>query len=1000
MDRRSFCISVMVTLFLTVVPVWAQATGTIDGTVYDKSGAVVPGAQITVTNVNTNLARRVHSDGAGKYTVPFLPVGLYKVLAEKEGFAGALKQNVELQVNTTVQVNAEMAVRSSTEQVHVTAEQTLVQSTSTTLVQVVDQKRIEDLPLNGRNVLQLIAVNAGVSTEKAGGGTTQIQTLGGYAVTTAINGSRGTGTNYVLDNGDNNDSYTNISLPFPNPDAVQEFSIQTSTFDAQYGRGVGGVVNVVTRSGTNDLHGSMFEYLRNYELNAANFFSGRDAIKRNQFGFSVGGPLILPKLYKGKDRTFLFGSYQGTRQRTATPGALRNTPSEAMKRGDFSEWLRPDGAGAIHDPLAPAQYFPGNIIPTARFDPTARKLLDYLPASAVGSSYQYRFGTPVQIDTDNQMILRMDHQFSPKQRLSFRTFYIWVDSPWSYAPGNLYFVAAGQKGYSQNSTVNHTYVISSRWLNDFTASMNTTESNSFPPQELGAVTLQALGARVKTLPDQPYMILNITGWSQVTLGQGYTQVQKNYQYADTVSYATGRHNFKAGIDFRRYSLDKTAPFQSGGVAGFNGQLWSDRGKQNAGNAFAELILGTASSWAQRTGWSELLTANYIALFAQEDIRLTPRLTANLGLRWDPRFDFSERDGKQMTFIPGTKSERFPNAFTGLQFLGDPNVKDAVLQPDRNNLAPRLGLAYQLTPRTVVRTAYGIFYDQLMGVANNRIGSGEPFIRSVSLNGPVKLSDPYNGRPILDPTPLVPDKSFAFTPYSTWAVLSKYMPSSYVQNWNLIVERQILANLLLRAGYVGSKGTHLLQSAEINPAVYGPGSTVSNVDQRRIYQPIGGLQLATDSAYSSYHSLQVTVQKRWSHGFTILGNYTWSKSIDPLSSSNANGSGTGPDPYNYGRNRGLSDFDVAHRLVVSGLWELPTLRNRGMLTRQILGGWQNNYIFSVQTGAPMTVASGVDNALVGVGANFADLTGVDWRQPDGRSKAQQISNWFNPAAFRV
>ena len=262
-----------------------------------------------------------------------------------------------------------------------TASATMIQTTATNLVQVVDERRIVDLPLNGRNVLQLMTLSSGVSDRGAQGSTLQINTLAGgnYHVPVSINGSRGNATNFLLDNADNNDGYTNIAEPYPNPDAVQEFSVQTSTFDAQYGRGVGGVVNVVTRSGTNQVHGTAFNFFRNGKMNAANFFSGRDALKRNQFGATVGGPVVIPGLYNGKDRTFIFASYQGTRQRVATPAVVRTAPSQAMKEGDLSAFLGANGVGAIRDPLSPGTYFPNNRIPVSRFDPVSAKLLNYIP---------------------------------------------------------------------------------------------------------------------------------------------------------------------------------------------------------------------------------------------------------------------------------------------------------------------------------------------------------------------------------------------------------------------------------------------------------------------------------------------------------------------------------------------------------------------------------------------------------------------------------------------
>jgi hypothetical protein len=985
---------------LTLAPMaFGQAAGTITGTVYDKSGAVIPEAQITVTNTGTGLVRQVSADNSGQFVANLLPVGVYDVRVEKAGFNNTIRQGIALQVNTTVQLSIDLDVRSAAEQVTVTGQAELVQSTSTTLVQVVDQRRIEDLPLNGRNVLQLMTLNAGVTTERAGAGTAQIQNVGG-AVAASINGSRGTGTNFLLDNGEHNDSFTNVGLPFPNPDAVQEFSIQASTFDAQYGRGVGGVVNVATKSGTNDLHGSLFEYLRNYKMNAANFFSGRDTLKRNQFGGSFGGPVVVPGLYNGKNKTFFFVAYQGTRTRTSTPAALRNSPTDAMKSGNFSEWLRPNGQGAIRDPLNPSMTFPNNIIPASRLSPVSQRMVALMPSSAPGANYQIRISTPTTRESENQWMTRGDHQLSDSQRLSVRYFRNGGESPWTYAPDNLYFFAAGQDALVQSATANHSYIISPRLINDFNFTYSRVASNSFPPEEFHQFTFGGFGANVKTPPDQPYMVTNITGWSGVNLGQGYTQWQKNYEFANTVSYATGRHNLRVGGNYRRYSLDKTAPFQAGGTATFNGQMFSNPGQVNAGNAFGEFMMGKLSNWAQRSQWSELLTNNYLALFVQEDMRITSRLTANLGLRWDPRFDFKERDGKQMTFIPGRRSTRFPNSFPGIVFYGDEGLESTVTKTDWFNLAPRVGLAYQLTPKTVVRSAYGIFYDQPQSIINNRVGSGEPFIRLFTIIGPLDLANPYGSAEPLDPSPLLPDPNFVFSDYTTWALPSTDMPSQYMQNWNLILERQIHNDLLVRAGYVGSKGTRLLMGAEINPAIFRAGANASNVNQRRIYQPIGGLQLATNNAWSNYHSLQLTLQKRWSKGFTLLGNYTWSKSIDPLSASSGTGHNTGPDPFDYNRNAGPSDFDLRHRFVASGMWELPSLQGRPVWLKAIAGGWQNNFIFTAQTGTPTTIVSGVDNNFSGVGGQFADLTGVDWRLPDGRSKAEQITQWFNPAAFRA
>ncbi len=988
----------LVAVVLSAPRLDAQATGTIHGTAFDASGAVVPDVVVTATNVNTNLARRVTSDSVGQYVIPLLPVGDYSVRVERPGFASFLQTGIRLQVNTDVEVNARLELRATAEQVMVNANTTLVQTTTSALVQVVDERRIADLPLNGRNVLQLMALNAGIADRGAQGGTIQVNTFGNgqFHVPVSINGSRGNATNFLLDNADNNDGFTNIAEPYPNPDAVQEFSIQSSSFDAQYGRGVGGVVNIVTRSGTNQIHGTAFDYLRNNKLNAGNFFSGKDALKRNQYGATFGGPVILPKLYNGKDRTFIFAAYQGTRQRVATPGLLRTAPSEAMKQGDLSAWLRPDGTGAIHDPSAPTQYFPGNRIPASRFDPVSAKVLGYIPSTA-DPTFQLRFGTPTRKIDDDQMTLRLDHSFSDRQRVSARYFLTSFDRPWVFIPTNLLFVENGQYGHAHSITVNHTYGLA-RFLNDLSYTFHGSTPTSAPPADLN-VSFEALGARVKTVPGFPTMDLGISNWSAIGLGLGYYNGQRTHQVTENVSYASGRHNLRFGVDYRNHLLDKSSFFLTGGNAQFTGQLLSDPGKVNAGNSFGEFLLGRLGSWRQQSFWSEFLYTNIFALYVQDDFRVNQKLTLNLGLRWDPKFDSYESSGKRATFEAGRQSTRFPGAPAGMMFAADPGYEGSIVPNDWNNMAPRAGFAWQVRPRTVIRGAYGIFYDQLMGISNNRGASAEPFIRQSLLNAQGTLANPYGTAAPLDPSAVTASKDFVFSQFGTWAIPSKLMVTGYMQNWNFVIERQ-LRDVVLRAGYVGSKGVHLLHSPEVNPAIYGPGATAANYNQRRRYQPIAGIQLGRSDAWSKYHSLQLTMQKRYSRGFTVLANYTWSKSVDPTSYGSIEGSTSGPNPFNFNDNRGLSDFDIRHRLVVSGIWELPKLKQWNALARTILGDWQSNYIFSAQTGTPFTVISGVDNALMNTGNNFADLTGTDWRLPDGRSRNDQIVQYFSTAAFRV
>lgn len=991
-----FCLAIAAVVFFTPTRSSAQAAGVITGTVSDVTGAAIPQAQVTITNEGTNEKRQLETNGSGEYSAPLLQPGTYSVLVEKQGFGSSLRKDIVLSANTTSEANARLVV-SATEQVTVTENSVMVQAQSTALVQVVDQKRIEDLPLNGRNVLDLMAINAGVATAGSVGSTSQIQNLG-TNVTAAVNGARGDQTNFLLDDGDNGDYYAKVALPFPNPDAVREFSIQTGTYDARYGR-AGGVINVITKSGTNQFHGSLFEYVRNYDMNASNYFSGRDTLKRNQFGGSLGGPLWIPKVYNGHDRTFVFFSYQGTRTSTSTPAAVFTTPSADMKAGNFSSFLKSGGVGQIYNPVG-GQPYTNNQIPVSQFDPVAVKMLALMPSSPGGSTFQVRLPTPTTDTQNNEFMGRADHQLTAKQHLSARVYQYLQNSPWVFSPSNLYTIGAGQKAEYRSITGNHNYVLTPHLLNSVNFTYNNTESDALPPATLVSRSLQGYGARVMVLPTEPTLVVNISGWSGFNIGQGYTQIQTNYELAELLNYSNGHHDISLGGSLRAYEINKTAAFNSGGQITFNGLMDGVTAKTNSGNAFADFMLGRASAWVQQSSWSEDLTNKYPALFAQDNWRILPKLTLTMGLRWEPQTDFQEHQAhKGSTFIPGQQSTRFPGAPPGLIFTGDQGVKNSIIQPNWKNFGPRLGVAIQVAPRTVVRSAYGIFYDVMSAEVNNRVGAGQPFVNQISLVGPVQMSDPYNGGPILDPTPGIPASSFVFSQYGTYSLPSRLMPTAYYQGWNLIAEHQI-GNTLLRIGYVGSRGTHLMRGLEINPGIYSPTATASNLNSRRPYQPLGAITLGQDATSSSYNSLQLTIQKRWSHGFSILANYTYGKSLDAVSSSIANGDSAGPDPSNPNHNYGPSDFDVAHSVAVSGLWQLPTFAHRGVLVRQTLGGWQTNYLVQARTGLPDTALSGVDNALSGVGGQWADVTGQPVGLPGGRSKTAKIAEWFNTAAFQT
>jgi hypothetical protein len=987
--RRVLCLQVVVTIM--VAPLAAQVTGTITGTVRDASGAVIPSAAVTAIHTETSVSRAVVTDGSGQYVLPQMVVGTYEVRIAKAGFSPFVQKNVLLQANTQVQVEAILQLPSATEQVTVTSEATLIQTNSSNLVQVVDQRRVEDLPLNGRNVLQLISLDASVLTKNVPSSVTQSYNLGQglYYSPIALAGAKGNAANFLLDNADNNEVQSGMPRPFPNVDAVEEFSIQTNSFDAQYGRGVGGVVNVVTKSGTNAFHGAAFEFLRNFNLNAGNFFTGRDTLKRNQFGGAFGGPVR-------KNRTFFFLSYEGTRSSSATPNVIRTAPSAAMRDGDFSAWIGAGGLGLIHDPLASGGYFPNNVIPHSRFDPAAAKMLQVLPTSS-NSQYQVSFGVPSQLTSDNQGVVRVDHSISDHQRLSFRYFVFRFDRP-PYIDSNLLYGTDGQWGYSQALSGNHTFMISPRWVNNATFSY----AFSAPVRQQATkpdVRLSSFGVRMMASPDANQLVVNLSGWSSPSFSSAAFTWTRSMHFADSVSYATGRHNFRFGGESRRYKTGAQGFTNAGGTAAFTGQFLSDKGKNNAGNAYAEFVLGVMGSYTQTASYrAGGVQHRYYTLFIQDDVRLTSKLTVNLGLRWDPRAGMRQYGNNDEAWIPEQQSTKFPLAPTGLIFYGDKGIENGVIPNSYNNFAPRVGLAYNFAPKTVLRAAYGIFYDEFQSILYNNITQQFPWANQTTLVGPLSFSDPFAGGPVLDPASWKPSPTAPFPSSSAFYAMTTGLRPGYLQNWNIFLEYQLRSDLLIRAGYVGSKGTHLVNLYEQNAAIYGAGASASNVNARRpLNNPlIGSLQIYESGANSSYNAFQFTVQKRYAKGFSILANYTFGRSIDD--NSDGTGASPGPDPWNHRNNIGPSDFDIAHRLVVSGVWEMPRLTRSHAALRWILGGWQSNAIYTASTGIPVTVRSGADNNFDGVSGDFGDYKGGAWQLPKGRSKQDQIARWFNTSVF--
>lgn len=967
---------IVISLFLLLfagLPAWAQ-TAQIVGTISDASGARVPGAKVTVTNVNTGVKRNVTSNAQGYYTVPLLPNGEYSITVQKQGFKQASRSDIALSVGNNVAIDFTLIVGAVSQTVSVKATAPLMETQSGTIKRVVGEQRIKDLPLNGRDITQLLSLQAGVlQTESSSG------IVGNGFV---VNGSRNNGVYYLLDGGMNENSYQNYSGEFPNPDAIQEFDIETNNFSAEYANATGAVVSVVTKSGTNHFHGSAFEYVRNGAFDARNFFQPTsDSLKRNQFGGAFGGPII-------KDKLFFFFSAQGTTERSNPVLVHQYLPTAAERNGDFSAISAP-----IIDP-ATGQQFPGNQIPVSSFSPVTLAFLKYLPvpASADGSRYT---GAPV-IHNQQEYTGKADWDVG-RHRITGTYFYNrftqpFTGNPQDYGTMYSYLVAKSLQPYSFLS-VSDTWSASNSIMNHFTFSIRRDrEFNDWSGVHL-PLNYQQAGVQNIAIPNPPITYINVSGAFLSRPGWNYDLHEKDLDWNDIVTWMHGRNEFKFGAEILRTTNTIANEFRQQGQFAFNGSI--------TGNPMADFMLGDVYQFWQGGGEYKGYRQNRPGFFAQDNLRATSKLTLNLGMRWDPLLPPTDSLGRVECVVPGMHSVRFPNAPAGYLLAGDPGCPKGGMDTLWSELAPRFGFAYHLAHRTVVHGGYGIFWDPITATDYNTFVDSAPFSPQV-VRYDVQFQDPYAG--IANPfpqefSPFVPPSNIAFElPLGQFGVFSPGFVPSYQESFNFTVEHDLTSNTVASASYIGNMGRHLDYTVDTNYARYIPGaSTLSNLQQRRPDQNFGEVTNAMSGSTSSYNALQLSVQRRAAKNLSLAVNYTWSKSIDETSNDVSPGQSTPLIPTSLSANRGLSDFDVTNRFVASYVWNMPTLQGRPLLLREGLGDWETTGIVTFQSGYPFTVVSGKDNSLSGDGIDHADLVGnphLSTSRPDG----QLIQEYFNTAAF--
>jgi hypothetical protein len=1001
---------VLVLFALLLIPVLAdaQGLGSIGGTVTDPTGAAVATAQITIVQTDTGLARDATSNSEGYYVVPSLSPGRYTVIVRAGGFR-EVKQDVTLLADQALTVNVKLLIGGATEVVTVTGNELQVDTVTSTLKQVVEQQRIVELPLNGRNAAQLTLLTPGAVNSTNGGADQGFTKTFPGAVTISANGARQNMVSYQLDGGNYVDEYTNVNQPFPFPDALQEFSIQTSNYSAAYGQNAGAVVNVITKSGSNEFHGDGFEFLRNAVFNARNFFApltvnvngqpqatkdkGRDQLKRNQFGGTVGGPII-------HDKTFFFAGYQGTRLRNLGNPTNATVPSQANIN------VFTAGGGVI--------------------DPTVANILKLLPIQPTSTSVT--FSRPDQ-QNFTDVLGRVDHAFRQNDRLSVRYDFNYFNKAAVFVPTNILTYADGAKITNQNWLIHETHIFRPSLVNAFRFSYAREKASRGPAS--GAPSIQTLGSLLPFQP-KPNAIQQIRVNGFFNFGDNPTAafVRNNFTWSDDINWVKGKHDFSFGgvIERSRVDLDnqffQPAEFSFASLSGLlSGKLGDYQG-----------------NFAFRQGAGEFKNNRNIfsGVYVQDNYRVTRRLTLNLGLRYEPVLPWREIKGRVQQFrldglIAGVRSKAFPNAPPGVYFPGDPGVPPYGLNASLNNFAPRLGFAYDVfgDGKTSLRGGAGIFYDSRMnGSLNNRFVDQTPFspqlIFSTGVVNPGTLTDPLctlastraaqgcTTQANLFPAPFPPPSNSTFAPsglYLSWDPSPKYhVPTVY--NWNLAIERQLPSNILARVAYVGSRSTHLLETLNLDPAPFSPTGTKGTLRLNTIAASQGlpnnlfaQVQQESQDVNSTYHSLQLSAERRMATGLTVLASYTFSKGIDDLPpGAGVNGFDTSSarpwdDPLRHQFDRGPSDFDHTHRFVASFVYQLPALANSNGFVRRVLGGWQYSGLVSAQTGRPFTILQGTEQSGTGLGQDRGTLNGTVSPYTSGACpKVTACFMWLNPAAF--
>jgi len=994
---------------LFVVPLGAQApSGEISGVVSDPTAAVVPGVTITLINPSTNATRSVPTNEAGLYVIRALPPGVYNLKAELAGFRTVERRNIEVQVGSSNRIDVTLEIGEVNSIVEVSGGAPVLQTETASIGTVIENRRIVELPLNGRNYLQLASLIPGATTNGPSSSQGK-QRMGGQRNSFALNvsGQRIHFNHYALDGVENTDLNFNSYMLLPSIDALQEFKVESGLFDAEYGRAIA-QINASTRSGTNELHGTVFEFIRNSALDAKNYFDRPNEpippFKRNQYGFTVGGPVFLPKIVNGKDRFFFMVNWEGLRERKALT-ALPTVPLAAERNGDFSA-----NPAIIYDPatrvfdaagnvIVAPRPFPGNIIPQNRIHPVSRKLLAYFPLPQVNtSSANFVNNEGRRVDAD-QLTYRFDFTEHAKSSWFFRHSF---STEHGYDPFAIPDMGINTDTKVHQGVIANTRVYGANKVNDVRFGLSRLENAHISPRANNVNVVKELGINLPT--DNPLYWgvpnINISGLSG--LGEESDAPFLNYdttiQLVDNFAWTVGRHSFKFGGEVRRVRYNQIGGVVTRGRFGFDGRYTQNplaAAAQRGGAAVADFLLGHFNRSEGQVGAPIAnFRSNYFALYVQDNWKVTPKLTLNYGLRWENdqpfqdkydaivNIDFRWDNSMEPVYVRAGNGDPFQGnpAFRlapDIKYVRDGRFGRRAYKNDLNDFAPRLGLSYAFTRKTVLRAGSGIYYVRDIGNAVFDIVRNAPFT--------IRRDEPAESfRPNLSF-----DQPFARTGAPTFILINQFgEPSSYVAQWSFGVQRELDGDTSLEVNYFGSAGIKLRRLMSYNNP---EPSSLPNSNDARPFPKFGSFQTMSAPSHSTYHALQAKLQRRFSRGFTLLGSFAYGRSID-------NGSGvrttdgdslTPSNNYDLRLERGLSAFDFRRRLTTSWLWDLPLGANT------LLRGWQVGGILTMQDGFPFTVLCGPGNIQNGGGACYPDATGAN---PNLARNQQTRTHFFNIDAF--